>query len=648
MSLLNNQLMADSVAGIYQDLEELLMRNIVRHIRDYGKPIDSDDWQLQKLAELGALNKENIRIIAQQAGISLTAAERMLNEAAQESIRQLEPCLQNAAKDGLLHTAVDVDKSKNIKRTVEALQTQAKDSLNLCNTNMLYKARDAYKNLVQNICSVSKEIEQKQDFIDLMNKSAANTVIGAESRTQAVRSCIKQFNEKGIPAFVDKAGREWTPEAYVNMCMRNTAKNVADEVQSERCKEYGCNLIEISSHSGARPKCSKDQGKIFDLDNGSGYTEDARGKKIRYYPWNSSSYGEPDGILGINCGHYKYPFVPGVNIKTYFPFDKEENDKLYEQTQVQRTLERDVRKQKRECMLYDELGDTEAFEKAAVKLKSKEAKLKNYVDNNDNLHRRKDREQVVGFDKSLSSKAVQVNKKNKSKNFMKNRHKNSIESVEESNKSDIISHTRESLQTTGVEYREVKTFKVTPSKSEIIKRLGGGDLTKGSCSSLAFAYVGNTGGFDVLDFRDGLSRSIFASNKTIDEIAALPGVKGFVVKDFNDFTAANKLLKMVEEGKEYYLGTGRHAAIIRKIENNFEYLELQSPTDNGFKLLTKGVLKKRFGCKKSHTTLGTKVQVSNQLIECESLSESNEFQRLLGYINTSSENQKKGMDGYVK
>lgn len=405
MSLLSNQLMADSVAGIYQDLEELLMQNIVRHIKDYGKPIDSDDWQLQKLAEIGKLNKENIHIIAQQTGISQTAAERMLNEAAQESIKQLEPCLRNAAKDGLLHTAVDVDKSKNIKRTVETLQTQAKDTLNLCNTNMLYKARDAYKNLVQNICSASKEIEQKQDFIDLMNKSAANTVIGAESRTQVVRSCIKQFNEKGIPAFVDKAGREWTPEAYVNMCMRNTAKNVADEVQSERCKEYGCNLIEISSHSGARPKCATDQGKIFDLDNGSGYTEDARGKKIRYYPWNSSSYGEPDGILGINCGHHKYPFVPGVNIKTYFPVDKEENDKLYEQTQVQRALERDVRNQKRECMLYDEIGDTEAFEKSSVKLKSKEAKLKNYVDSNDNLHRRKDREQVVGFDKSISSKS---------------------------------------------------------------------------------------------------------------------------------------------------------------------------------------------------------------------------------------------------
>lgn len=446
MSLLNNQLMADSVAGIYQDLEELLMRNIVRHIRDYGKPIDSDDWQLQKLAELGALNKENIRIIAQQAGISQTAVERMLNEAAQESIKQLEPCLQNAAKDGLLHTAVDVDKSKNIKRTVEALQTQAKDSLNLCNTNMLYKARDAYKNLVQNICSASKEIEQKQDFIDLINKNVSNTVIGAESRTRAVRSCIKQFNEKGIPAFVDKAGREWTPEAYVNMCMRNTVKNVADEVQSERCKEYGCNLIEISSHSGARPKCAKDQSKIFDLNNGGGYTEDARGKKIRYYPWNSSSYGEPDGILGINCRHHKYPFVPGVNIKTYFPIDEEENDRLYEQTQVQRALERDVRRQKRECMLYDELGDTEAFEKAAVKLKSKEAKLKNYVDSNDNLHRRKDREQVVGFDKYISSKAVSANK---------NAYKKFVESVGEKDAPSFTKYTEMWYNNTK-EFKELK------------------------------------------------------------------------------------------------------------------------------------------------------------------------------------------------
>ena len=211
---------------------------------------------------------------------------------------------------------------------------------------------------------------------------------------------------------MDKRGREWTPEAYVNMALRNTVKNVADEVQTARCIDYDIRLIEIDSHSGARPKCAKDQGKIYSLDNKSGYTTDASGKKVRYYPWNSTSYGEPDGILGINCTHHKWPFVPGVSMRTYFPVDDQAaSDRLYKETQVQRALERDVRKQKRECMLHDQIGDKEAFENAAVTLKQKETKLKQYVDGNPDLHRRKDREQVVGFDKRISAQAVAANKK---------------------------------------------------------------------------------------------------------------------------------------------------------------------------------------------------------------------------------------------
>lgn len=41
------------------------------------------------------------------------------------------------------------------------------------------------------------------------------------------------------------------------------------------------NLIWIDSHSGARPKCAKDQGKIFSLDNTSGTTEDLHRRKDR-------------------------------------------------------------------------------------------------------------------------------------------------------------------------------------------------------------------------------------------------------------------------------------------------------------------------------------------------------------------------------
>lgn len=403
MNILENQQLAESVDGIYIDLEAQILQNIARHLKGWEQPIDTDRWLMQKLAEIGKLNQENIRLIAKMSGLSQTEAERMLNEAAQDAIDNMEPGLRYMARRGLAEEAVQADKSKNVKHVVRSFRKQAKDTLNMCNTVMLYKASEKYKGLVSNIA---------QEAWNILNSGAGGVVSGVESRQQAVRRCIRQLNDKGIPAFVDKRGREWTPEAYVNMAMRNTSRSTAEEVQDARIRDARCHLIQIDSHSGARPKCAKDQGKIFDLNNGSGYTEDLHGKKIQYYPWNSSSYGEPDGILGINCGHHKWPFIPGVNIQRHFPTeDMNANDKLYKQTQVQRALEREVRKQKRECMMLDAAGDQEGFEEASVKLKRTENKLKYYVKDTPGLHRRTDREQIVGFDKRLSAEAVAKNKK---------------------------------------------------------------------------------------------------------------------------------------------------------------------------------------------------------------------------------------------
>ena len=208
------------------------------------------------------------------------------------------------------------------------------------------------------------------------------------------------------------------------------------------------------------------------------------------------------------------------------------------------------------------------------------------------------------------------------------------------------SKTRQSLKLANVEYREVQPLKKELTVQEIIDKVGGGDMTKGSCSSLAFTYAGNRNGLDVTDFRGGKSQSIFSHNGNIKEITELAG--GQVVHNFNDFKAVNELLQSVAEGKEYYLATGDHAAIIRKIEEHFEYLELQSATNNGWFRLTNDVLKKRFGCKKSHTVHGFRLEAANELIDVESLKDSDEFETLLGYINTAAESQMKGSGGHVK
>ena len=178
--------------------------------------------------------------------------------------------------------------------------------------------------------------------------------------------------------------------------------------------------------------------------------------------------------------------------------------------------------------------------------------------------------------------------------------------------------------------------------------MGGGDRTKGSCSSLAFGYIGNRNGIDVLDFRGGSSCNFFSMNGNIRKIANLDGVKSFVAKNENDFKSAIEVLKKVEDGKEYYFATGNHASIVRKTEKGFEYLELQTNGENWFKKLTKQELKERFGCKKTHSISGIKVETSSVLIDANSLGGSDEFLDLLGYINTSRKTQMKGISGYAK
>lgn len=202
------------------------------------------------------------------------------------------------------------------------------------------------------------------------------------------------------------------------------------------------------------------------------------------------------------------------------------------------------------------------------------------------------------------------------------------------------------LESANVEHLAVNKLPKQLSETEIISRVGGGDLTQGSCSSLAFAYAGNVCGYDVLDFRDGVSRSMFSRSSNIMEIAEKTG--GIVATHTDDFKKAKDLLKNVKEGREYYFTCGAHAAIVRKVENGFEYLELQSANSSGFKPLNTDILKWRFGAKKSHTLGGKKYETKDCIIDVELFKNNNGFRKMLGYINTAVNKQRKGTGGSEK
>ena len=197
-----------------------------------------------------------------------------------------------------------------------------------------------------------------------------------------------------------------------------------------------------------------------------------------------------------------------------------------------------------------------------------------------------------------------------------------------------------------IEYKEPRESAYTEDMQDnVISEIAGGDLTRGSCVSVALAYVMNKNGYYTTDYRGGISQAFFSQNWY--GIKDTFGAKTF--RDTNGKVAMDKALSTTEVGKEYLLCAGSHCSVIRKTEKGYEYLELQSSSENGFKPLNMKVLQQRFRYHRSRYTYGIKLEVSADIVSLEEMAKhKDELFYLSGYLNTDGKDQNKGGGGYAK
>ncbi len=209
-----------------------------------------------------------------------------------------------------------------------------------------------------------------------------------------------------------------------------------------------------------------------------------------------------------------------------------------------------------------------------------------------------------------------------------------IDGILADNRPSVLNDVIKKLDDAKVDYLPVEKLPKRLSDEDIVARVGGGDITQGSCASVAFAWAANKGGLDVLDFRDGASRVFFSKYSNLVQICDKVG--GISSLD----TTGIQLMKQTEIGKHYYIAVGRHAAIVKQTsKGKYQFLELQSSTQNGWKPLDGKVFQWRF--KASGKGVGL-------LIDIELLQKDKGFQKMAGYINTAKSEQKKGTTGTIK
>ncbi|CAI8738196.1 minor capsid protein [Bacillus pseudomycoides] len=359
------------VVDIYNAIEEELLLNMARILKyDMELLLTAEDfteyqhWRIVQLNKLGKLNQQQMNTMARYSGKTAEEVRKMLESAGFTAVEQHEPLYQEAVQAGIIAAAPAMYTSAALIGILNAYERQALETFNLINTTMLKQSQQVY--------------------LDILNKTVGKVLGGVITAQQALRQTVSEWSQRGIPALIDKAGKRWSTEAYVNMVSRSTSQNVANEMQMTRMDEYDVDLVEVSSHIGARPRCAPFQGRIFSKN----------GKSKRYPPFSSTSYGEPAGLLGINCRHVIYPYIQGKSTKRYEPYDADENSRVYKESQQQRHLERQIRKAKKEVKVMEALGDSEGVKEAKNKVSQRQAAMREFI-NQTKRKRQYNREQIV-------------------------------------------------------------------------------------------------------------------------------------------------------------------------------------------------------------------------------------------------------------
>ena len=391
-----------SIKERYLALEDTLLDMIASYVNidenAQEAEADPEKWKIKKISESENLKKEAKKEIRKQLAAVPEELEAEMEAAADRETARTAEQFQQAVKEGLkLPAAVSVTKALRqtaemvtggqvsdetfkghpdldpLKAAMEYFYGQTRDRLNLTAATMLKSVKHEYSNLIY--------------------QTAEQLVDGEKTYQEAMRSCITRLANNNLTAFTDKIGREWSPEAYVSMLLKTANKNVTNLTSFANMDRYGYDLAQVSNHAGARPKCYPYQGKLVSKSGKSGACEDGDGNRMQYVGLGDTSYGQPDGLLGINCGHYLFPFMPGVSTITTEVQPKGENDRDYVLSQKQRELERAVRKAKREKSMAENANDAEGAKTAAEKIKQKQKNLREFVKESGRT-RRYDREQV--------------------------------------------------------------------------------------------------------------------------------------------------------------------------------------------------------------------------------------------------------------
>lgn len=205
----------------------------------------------------------------------------------------------------------------------------------------LKETNNTLKNLTNTIA-----FQSQQAYVSAVDEAYMEVVSGAFDYQSAINKTCQNLANKGI-TLKDKLGRNVQLEVAVRRNVLSGIHQTANKINRDIESSLGCNGYEVTAHMGARPSHAEAQGQQYAL-----YPEDAFNYGIGLWKDVEHLWEE------YNCRHTYFGIILGVSQAVYTKRElreyknatvkyKGKDIPYYNATQIQRSIENNIRKTKR-------------------------------------------------------------------------------------------------------------------------------------------------------------------------------------------------------------------------------------------------------------------------------------------------------------
>ena len=173
-------------------------------------------------------------------------------------------------------------------------------------------------------------------FDEVVKRFAKEPPRSDAHRKRMSQEILDDFHKRGLTGFIDRGGRRWKLDTYVEMATRTAANNLAQEAHLKTLVQAGYDVVRVNIMPNCAPQCQPFQGRLLSITGAT--TGTYHGEKIVA----SMEEALARGYRHPNCRHSAKLWLPGV------PFTDPDsvNPGDYKATQKQRRIEREIRRAK--------------------------------------------------------------------------------------------------------------------------------------------------------------------------------------------------------------------------------------------------------------------------------------------------------------